>query len=61
MPMMSTSPAYPGAALWFLGESTSTGTRTGTLTATTRGTYRYLCPVPGHAQEGTIGNLVVTN
>lgn len=63
MPMMSTSPAWPGAALWFLGESTSTGMHTATLTfiATTPGTYRYLCPVPNHAQEGMIGSLIVTN
>ena len=62
MPMMTESPAFPGAALWFLGEATSAGMHTGTLTftATTPGSYRYLCPVPGHAQKGMIGNLVVT-
>ena len=62
MPMMTAAPAFPGAALWFLGEATPAGLHTGTLTftATTPGNYQYLCPVPGHAQKGMIGNLVVT-
>ncbi len=62
MPMMTAPPAFPGSALWFLGESTPAGMHTGTLTftATTPGSYHYLCPVPGHAQEGMIGNLIVT-
>lgn len=34
---------------------------TGTLsfTAASPGTYRYLCPVPGHAEEGVAGTFVV--
>ena len=34
---------------------------TGTLsfTATNAGTYEYLCPVPGHAEEGMAGSFVV--
>jgi uncharacterized cupredoxin-like copper-binding protein len=34
----------------------------GTLsfTATTAGTYRYLCPVPGHAQQGMGGMFTVS-
>lgn len=62
MPMMTAPPVFPGSALWFLGESTPAGMHTGTLTftATTPGSYHYLCPVPGHAQEGMIGNLTVT-
>ena len=61
MPMMTAAPAFSGAALWFLGETTSAGMHTGTLffTATSPGTYQYLCPVPGHAQEGMAGTFVV--
>jgi len=60
-PMMSTPPAFSGAALWFLGESTSAGMREGTLsfTAGQAGIYQYLCPVPGHAQDGMVGTFVV--
>ena len=63
MPMMTAPPAFSGAALWFLGESTSAGMHTGTFTFTagTSGTYQYLCPVPGHAQEGMAGTFVVSN
>jgi nitrite reductase (NO-forming) len=34
----------------------------GTLsfTAGAPGTYRYLCPVPGHAQEGMAGTFIVS-
>lgn len=62
MPMMTAAPAFDGAALWFLGESTSAGMHTGTVrfTAGTAGTYEYLCPVPGHAREGMAGTLVVS-
>ena len=62
MPMMAVAPAFPGAALWFLGESTSAGMHTGALsfTASTPGTYQYLCPVPGHAEEGMAGTFVVS-
>ena len=61
MPMMSVSPAFDGAALWFLGESTSAGMHAGTFTftASAPGTYQYLCPVPGHAQKGMVGTFVV--
>jgi uncharacterized cupredoxin-like copper-binding protein len=33
----------------------------GTLSFTVgaQGTYQYLCPVPGHAQKGMVGTLVV--
>jgi hypothetical protein len=52
--MMTSQPAFAGSALWFLGNPTAAGMHTATLafTATTPGTYAYLCPVPGHAQEG---------
>jgi rusticyanin len=61
MPMMTARPAFTGAALWFLGNPTSAGLHEGTFTftATTPGTYRYLCPVPGHARKGMTGTLTV--
>lgn len=65
MPMMAAPPAFSGAAPWFLGEPTSAGMHTGTLTFTftagTSGTYPYLCPVQGHAQEGMAGTFVVSS
>lgn len=62
MPMMTARPAFPGSALWFLGNPTSAGMHTGTLdfTAATPGTYRYLCAVPGHARKGMAGTIVIT-
>jgi rusticyanin len=62
MPMMTNPAAFPGAALWFLGNPTSSGLHTGTLNfaATASGSYQYLCPVPGHAQKGMVGTLVVS-
>ena len=62
MPMVTARPAFPGSAVWFLGNPTSAGMHTGTLsfTASTPGTYRYLCPVPGHAQEGMTGTFTVS-
>ena len=61
MPMMTARPPFTGSALWFLGNPTTAGMHVGTLTftATTPGTYRYLCPVPGHAQEGMAGIFTV--
>jgi rusticyanin len=61
MPMMRTNPAFSGAALWFLGNPTAAGMHQGSLTFTAAmaGTYQYLCPVPGHAQKGMVGHLVV--
>jgi rusticyanin len=61
MPMMTARPAFPGAALWFLGNPTAAGMHTGTIqfTASRPGTYRYLCPVPGHEQKGMTGTLTV--
>lgn len=62
MPMTTARPAFPGSALWFLGNPTAAGMHAGTLTFTagTPGTYRYLCPVPGHAQEGMTGTFTVS-
>jgi rusticyanin len=61
MPMMTTQEAFSGAAVWFLGNPTSAGMHEGsmTFTASTPGTYQYLCPVPGHTQKGMIGSFVV--
>ncbi len=61
MPMMTAAPAFSGAALWFLGNPTSAGMHTGSLTFTASrpGTYHYLCPVPGHAQKGMTGLFTV--
>jgi rusticyanin len=61
MPMMTARPAFTGSALWFLGNPTTAGMHEGTLafTATTPGAYHYLCPVPGHAQEGMAGSFIV--
>jgi rusticyanin len=63
MPMMTGRLAFPGSALWFLGNPTSAGMHAATLsfTASTPGTYRYLCPVPGHAQEGMTGTFIVSS
>jgi rusticyanin len=62
MPMMTGPAAFAGSALWFLGNPTATGMHAGTLrfTATTPGTYHYLCPVPGHAQKGMTGTFTVS-
>ena len=62
MPMMTGAPAFGGSALWFLGNPTAAGMHTGTLifTASTPGTYHYLCPVPSHAQKGMTGTFIVT-
>jgi len=61
MPMMSAALAFNGSALWFLGASTSAGMQEGTVsfTASEPGTYQCLCPVPGHAQEGMVGEFIV--
>lgn len=63
MPMLTARPAFAGSALWFLGNPTSAGMHTGTLsfTASTPGTYRYLCPVPGHAQKGMAGTFIISD
>ena len=62
MPMLRSTPAFGGSALWFLGNPTSAGMHAGTLnfTASRAGNYHYLCPVPGHAQAGMAGSFIVT-
>jgi plastocyanin len=61
MPMMTARAAFAGSSLWFLGNPTSARMHEGAIafTATTPGTYRYLCPVPGHAQKGMVGTFTV--
>src|SRR5580658_4950985 len=61
--VITASPEFTGSAVWFLGDPTSAGMHAATLsfTASTPGTYRYLCPVPGHAQEGMTGTFIVTS
>ncbi|HET9061386.1 MAG TPA: sulfocyanin-like copper-binding protein [Acidimicrobiales bacterium] len=61
MPMMTAAPAFGGAATWFLGETTAAGMHEATInfTASSPGTYEYICPVPGHAQEGMAGGFAV--
>jgi rusticyanin len=63
MPMMTSAPAFSGSAVWFLGDPTSAGMHTGTLsfTANRSGTYQYLCAVPGHAQKGMVGSFIVAS
>ena len=60
--MMTASPAFNGAALWFLGNPTAAGMHEATrsFTASTPGHYAYLCPVPGHAQKGMTGSFTVS-
>jgi rusticyanin len=62
MPMLTARPAFPGSAAWFLGNPTSAGMHAATLgfTVGSPGTYRYLCPVPGHAQKGMTGAFTVS-
>ncbi len=61
MPMMTSALAFPGAAIWALGQADSTGAPTATtsFTANTTGTYTYLCTSPGHTQQGMHGTLTV--
>ena len=61
MPMMTSTVAFPGAAIWALGVAGSSGAPTATtsFTAATPGTYTYLCAVPGHAQQGMHGTFTV--
>lgn len=61
MPMMSARPAFTGSALWFLGNPGAAGMHASTMafTAAVPGSYRYLCPVPGHASDGMAGSFTV--
>jgi uncharacterized cupredoxin-like copper-binding protein len=61
MPMAEARPAFPGSALWFLGDATAAGAQEGgfTFTAAKPGTYQYIDPVPGQARAGMAGTLEV--
>jgi plastocyanin len=52
-----------GLGLVVPGQPITAGMHTATLTftATTPGTYHYLCPVPGHAQKGMTGTFTVSS
>jgi rusticyanin len=54
-------PAFPGAAAGPIGDPTAAGhgARDIAFTASAAGTYRYLCPMPGHAEMGMYGSFVV--
>jgi plastocyanin len=53
--------AFPGANVRILGDPTTSGQPLETIRfrATTRGMFRYECPVPGHASMGMQGSFVV--
>jgi rusticyanin len=55
-------PAIDGAQATVIGDPTGAGagSRTITFTATTVGTFHYICPMPGHAQMGMNGVVIVT-
>ncbi len=61
LPMAETTPAFPGSALWFLGDPTAAGAHVGSVSfrAPRPRIYQYLDPVPGNAQLGMAGTLVV--
>ncbi len=56
------APVALGAATVTLPDATTSAMPTTTITfdAATPGRYTYLCTVPGHAEEGMYGTLVVT-
>ena len=58
---MMTGPAFAGASSAPLGDPTSAGlpSETFSFTASTAGTYTYLCQVPGHAAQGMYGTFQV--
>jgi rusticyanin len=57
----ATPPALPGASAAVIGDPTTAGqgARTITFTASTPGSYQYICPMPGHAQMGMHGAFIV--
>lgn len=61
MAMMATPSAFAGSFAPPLGESSGAGMPAETITfvANSAGQYSYLCPVPGHAQQGMYGTFVV--
>ncbi len=61
MAMMDAPVAFPGAFAMPVRGTTARRWvgRTVRFTASSAGTYSYICPVPGHAQQGMHGTLVV--
>lgn len=57
----ATPPALPGASAAVIGDPTPAGqgARTIAFTASTAGTFQYICPMPGHAQMGMHGTFIV--
>jgi rusticyanin len=57
----ATPPALNGASAAVIGDPTAAGqgARMIAFVAGTKGTYHYLCPMPGHAQMGMAGILIV--
>ena len=55
MPMMTAPPAFPGSALWFLGEPTAAGMHAGTL-AFTAGDEGPGGRIPEHARGARSGS-----
>jgi hypothetical protein len=55
-PTPATRPAL-GLGVVAVGAAIHEGTLS--FTASTTGTYQYLCPVSGHAQKGMAGSLIV--
>jgi len=60
-PMMTVGVAAPNAFLMPVPAANGNQwhTETTTFSAPASGTYYYLCPVPGHAEEGMWGKLIV--
>ncbi len=56
-----TPPALAGASAAVIGDPTPAGQGALTLsfTASTAGTYHYICPMPGHAEMGMYGSFIV--
>ncbi len=54
-------PAFVGASAGVIGDPTPAGqgARIVTFTVSTAGAYQYICPMPGHAQMGMHGAVVV--
>jgi len=54
-------PSISGAFSGVIGDPTASGqgARTFTFQAGPAGTYRYICPMPGHAQMGMHGGFIV--
>jgi rusticyanin len=53
--------AMPAAKAGVIGDPTSAGdgANTVTFTASSTGNYRYICPIPGHAEMGMYGVFIV--